>query len=387
VQVTISYANALFVEGDTAEFLDMYYLASNSASWEKVVDFGGDSVNDSDSRDFDAMTITSDPEDTAFGMAGGILSTGQYVLGFDVGCGGGGAGAIGKSGFVVNALAGISAFGSGGGGGNSPPSFGQSSFAIISGGEEGFGGIISDNDVKTIEETMTFKVGEKAVLRFDYAEGGGIGKIEHIGLYMNVRDGQKRQDSDASIYYDPLKSSQITVHDPNGLFSEVKFDLLQQEATKFVLKFEVTFAKPMAKSDLILEGWNTQKWSSITKISNAIEVVSSGILQEEQSVAPIVDTFVEDVTDDQVIPVWVKSNARWWSDGTIDNDTFISGIEHLVNEGVIMVSLQETNYAFISDVQPWVKNTAGWWADDMISEDEFLHAIEWLISNNIIQVI
>jgi hypothetical protein len=384
VQVTISYANAVFVEGDTAEFLDMYYLASGSASWEKVVDFGGDF--DIDSRDFDAMTITSDVEDTVFGMNGGIISAGQYVLGFDVGCGGGGAGAIGKSGFVVNAVAGLSVFGSGGGGGNSPPSFGTSSFAIIEGGEEGFGGILNDNDATTLDQTKTFKVGEKAVLRFDFTEGGGIGKIEHIGLYANVRDGQKRQDSDAYIYFDPLKSPQVTVHDPNGLFSEANFELLQEDVTKFVLKYDLTFAKPMAKSDLILESWNTKKWSSINKIPNAIEVLSSGILQEGESEEPVVETFLEDVTDDQVIPVWVKSNAKWWSDGTIDNDTFISGIEHLVNEGVIKVSMQETNAASVSDVQPWIKNTAGWWADGMISEDEFVTAIEWLITNNIIEV-
>ncbi|MEX2313132.1 MAG: hypothetical protein WD650_03965, partial [Nitrosopumilaceae archaeon] len=209
---------------------------------------------------------------------------------------------------------------------------------------------------------------------------------EHIGLYMNVRDGQKRQDSDAYIFYDPLKSPQVTVHDPNGLFSETNFELLQKDATKFVLKFDLTFAKPMAKSDLILESWNLQKWSTINKIPNAIEVVSSGIVQETSS-EPIVDTFVEDVTDDKIVPVWVKTNAKWWSDCTIDDKNFISGIEYLVNEGVIKVSLPDTtDNTSISEVQPWIKNTAGWWADGMISEDEFITAIEWMITNNIIEV-
>jgi len=300
--------------------------------------------------------------------------------------GGGGGGGIVRPTLVLDIVRGISVFGGGGSGGNSPPSFGTSSFTIIEGGEEGFGGIISDNDAKTVEETKTFKVGEKAVLRFDFTEGGGIGHIEHIGLYTNVRDGQKRQDSDAYIYYDPLKSPQLTIHDPNGRFSEANFELLQKDATHFVLKFDLTFAKPMAKSDLILESWNLKKWSSINKISNAIEVLSSGILQEEQSEEPIVETFVEDVTDDQVIPVWVKSNAKWWSDGTIDNDNFISGIEYLVSEGIISVSLTEETDDSISEMPYWIKNTAGWWADDMISEDEFITAIEWLISNNIIEV-
>ena len=284
----------------------------------------------------------------------------------------------------IRALA-LGALAGGGGSHGSPPSFGTSSFATISGGEEGFGGILNDNNVNTLEQTKTFKVGEKAVLRFDFTEGGGIGKIEHIGLFTNIRDGQKKSDSDTYINYDPLKSPQVTVHDPNGLFSEANFDLLQKDATHFALKYDLTFAKPMTKSDLILESWNLQKWSSINKIPNAIEVMPSGILQEQSEP---VKTFEEDVTNEQVIPVWVKSNAKWWSDDTIDNDNFISGIEYLVNEGIIKVSLPETtDNASIPEVQPWIKNTAGWWADDMISDDEFLTAIEWLISNNIIKVV
>ena len=330
-----------------------------------------------------AILVTDDSlgDDIVSASYRGVTQTVEIIQGFDSGGGGGG---LSRAGFVVNVVAGISTLG-GGGGGNSPPSFGQSSFAIISGGTEGFGGIISDNEASTLEEAKTFKVGEKAVLRFDFTEGGGIGKIEHIGLYANVRDGQKRQDSDAFIYYDPLKSPQVTVHDANGLFSEVNFELLQMDATKFVLKYELTFAKPMAKSDLILESWNIKKWSSINKISNAIEVLSSGILQEAKSQP--VETFLEDVTDDTIIPVWVKSNAKWWSENKIDNDNFISGLEYLVNEGIIKVSLPDTtDNTSISEVQPWIKSTAGWWADGMITEDEFITAIEWLITNNIIEV-
>jgi hypothetical protein len=301
--------------------------------------------------------------------------------------GGGGGGGISRAGLVPNVVAGISTIGGGSSGGNSPPSFGASSFAILADGQEGFGGILKDNNATTIEQTKKVKVGEKAVLRFDYAEGGGIGKIEHIGLYTNIRNGQKRQDSDAYIYYDALKFPQLTIHDPNGMFSEVGFDILPKDATNFVLKYEVTFAKTMPTSDFILEGWNTQKWSSITKIPNAIEVLSSGIVQQSAS-EPIVDTFVEDITNDKVIPVWVKSNAKWWSDGTIDNENFISGIEYLVNEGIIKVSLDDKQDATsIPEMQPWIKSTAGWWGDDLISDDEFLNAIEWLISNKIIQVV
>src|SRR3990172_2927503 len=137
------------------------------------------------SHDTDAKTVVSNPTlDIGFGPVLVCISfgchtiEGNYVLLYDLGTGGGGGGGISKAGFVVNALAGLGGLSSSGGG-NSPPSFdGQSSFAIIEGGQEGFGGILSDNDDKTLEQTKTFKVGQKASLTFDYAEGGGMGNIE-----------------------------------------------------------------------------------------------------------------------------------------------------------------------------------------------------------------
>ena len=37
------------------------------------------------------------------------------------------------------------------------------------------------------------------------------------------------------------------------------------------------------------------------------------------------------------IPVWIKNNAGWWANGIIDDSTFLSGIEFLVQEGMIPV--------------------------------------------------
>jgi len=40
---------------------------------------------------------------------------------------------------------------------------------------------------------------------------------------------------------------------------------------------------------------------------------------------------------DTSIPSWIKNNAGWWSEGTIDDDSFISGIQFLIKEGIIQV--------------------------------------------------
>jgi len=38
------------------------------------------------------------------------------------------------------------------------------------------------------------------------------------------------------------------------------------------------------------------------------------------------------------IPSWVKNNAKWWADGSIDEGSFVTGIEFLVKEGIIQVN-------------------------------------------------
>ncbi|MCI4432754.1 MAG: peptidase, partial [Nitrosopumilus sp.] len=40
-------------------------------------------------------------------------------------------------------------------------------------------------------------------------------------------------------------------------------------------------------------------------------------------------------TGSNEIPSWIKNNAGWWADGSIDDNSFISGIEFLVKQGII----------------------------------------------------
>jgi phosphonate transport system substrate-binding protein len=39
-----------------------------------------------------------------------------------------------------------------------------------------------------------------------------------------------------------------------------------------------------------------------------------------------------------LIPDWIKANAGWWADGTLDDETFLNGITYLLENGVINVS-------------------------------------------------
>jgi len=87
------------------------------------------------------------------------------------------------------------------------------------------------------------------------------------------------------------------------------------------------------------------------------------------------------------VPAWIKNNAKWWAQKKIGDSDFLSGIQFMIQQKIILVSGSSTgsNQAK-TPVPDWIRNNAGWWADDKISEDEFVKALEFLINNGIVQV-
>ena len=90
------------------------------------------------------------------------------------------------------------------------------------------------------------------------------------------------------------------------------------------------------------------------------------------------------------IPSWVKKNAAWWSDGQINDPDFAKGIEFLVQENIIdipkteEVELEED--ANITSIPMWVKKNAAWWSEGHLTDVEFANGIKYLIANGLIQV-
>jgi type VI secretion system Hcp family effector len=89
----------------------------------------------------------------------------------------------------------------------------------------------------------------------------------------------------------------------------------------------------------------------------------------------------------EMVPSWIKNNAKWWSEKQIGDSDFISGIQFMIQEKIILVSGQPSGSSQEDTPVPeWVRNNAGWWADDQISEEEFVKALEFLIQNGIVRV-
>ena len=101
-----------------------------------------------------------------------------------------------------------------------------------------------------------------------------------------------------------------------------------------------------------------------------------------------------------VLPEWIKNNAKWWSEGSIGDNDFLSGVEYMIKENIMVIPdlTEEVTQMELKDekramgmereqnVPDWVRNNAGWWADGLISEDDFLNGIKYLVEKGIIKI-
>lgn len=88
-----------------------------------------------------------------------------------------------------------------------------------------------------------------------------------------------------------------------------------------------------------------------------------------------------------VIPMWVKNNAKWWSQNSIDDSTFASGIQYLIKQGIIQIPPTQGGQSSPGvQIPQWVKTNAGWWSSGQIDDQTFVAGIQYLIKIGIISV-
>lgn len=87
------------------------------------------------------------------------------------------------------------------------------------------------------------------------------------------------------------------------------------------------------------------------------------------------------------IPSWIKNNAGWWASDQIGDSDFVSGIQFLINQGIMKIPATTPGVGTGSDQIPsWIKNNAGWWANGQISDKDFVSGIQYLIENGIMKI-
>ncbi len=90
--------------------------------------------------------------------------------------------------------------------------------------------------------------------------------------------------------------------------------------------------------------------------------------------------------DENVIPYWIKNNASWWASDKISDGEFISGIQYLIENNIIIISSENIKKSTTNDVPDWIKNNAKWWAAGKIPDKDFISGIKYLIENGVIKI-
>ena len=120
--------------------------------------------------------------------------------------------------------------------------------------------------------------------------------------------------------------------------------------------------------------------SSIVLILS-FSLIASGILVPNSS------------AQDAQIPNWIKNVAGWWASGVISENEFLTGIEYLVNNNIILLDFVPCNYKIQNQtispsksVPDWIKNNASWWSENLIDDIDFINGLQYLIEYKIIKI-
>ena len=330
--------------------------------------------------------------------------------------------------------------GSGGAGGCSgdcsPPTLGidNSGQTYV---EKGF--TINNNsyDVADFKQDIPNQIvntGDQIEITLKIHENSGTQYLSHVALLMGLEEktisGVKVHSHEVQIIWEQALdgNTSVDVIDPNKLVSDVSVDNeLAKDAfgnkegvNQLVFKF--TPITPYDTSVILVEMWDYERNSWTNYFYNGLTI--------EGETLDIKDSVK--VSSEPKVPQWFKTNADFWSQDLIDDQTFSNGIKFLINEKIMDIpNLKkfepqpklhfieaekgaqhyvdryyndeyyrdwfDENYpeftieeavGYTTDlvIPDWVKTNAALWTNDQITDKEFVAGIQYLIEQGIISL-
>ncbi|MGB6463769.1 MAG: hypothetical protein WBF38_06060 [Nitrosotalea sp.] len=241
--------------------------------------------------------------------------------------------------------------------------------------EKGFALSRAANTIETSIEEVSKPVNLKLVLHDNEP-------IIHVSLFTNLR-GQARdiKDSDTAIIFDQGKPPNVI--DPHGLFSKVNVTE-NENAMRYEFDYDITFAKPMEKSDIILRAWNDQLASADMDIMDAWQADSEN--QTSNTVSAM-------AVSSNIKPAVTVSNAT-------NPDSVQSPVQATGNTDLREAVMEWGGYSptSISDsdllkdlgipahhIPSWFMKTAKWVMDNQTSKDDFVNTIKYMYNMGLVK--
>ena len=194
---------------------------------------------------------------------------------------------------------------------------------------------------------------------------------------------------------------EITFFDPNrNLIKDVKYAYQLFDKNNQVLTTNKG-DDPKNPGIFALEGLDVQKIMIPSQGSYRLDIRVYGTgLNYDSTYAGIGSTLIEigpslprdsdtqPTTGSPVnVPAWIKSNAGWWADGQIDDNSFVQGLQFLIKEGIMKIPpTTQGSGTSTNEIPAWIKSNAGWWADGQIDDNSFIQGIQFLIKEGIMKI-
>lgn len=87
------------------------------------------------------------------------------------------------------------------------------------------------------------------------------------------------------------------------------------------------------------------------------------------------------------IPDWIKTNAGWWANGDIPDETFVQGIQYLIKERIMEIPpTTQGQSSGASKIPDYIKTNAGWWSQGAIDDTTFVQGLQYLIKEGIMTI-
>ena len=257
---------------------------------------------------------------------------------------------------------------------------------------------ITNNELKRLKDLMSPEDLANSDIEFKLVPQSDVSKESTYFYLVNAQN--ERVPTNVTISWDSRHVGdeqipfEITFLDDNGsLIRDIHYTLFLVDSNgQEIERFEGD--DPTSPGIYALEGIDVQKIHMPSEGQYRIDVLVHGTGLDidptysgiGSGVVTLESGIMTDTESKGNIPSWVKSNAGWWADGSIDDESFIQGIQYLIREGIINIPATTAGSATTNEIPSWVKSNAGWWADGSIDDESFIQGIQYLIREGIMRI-
>ena len=75
-----------------------------------------------------------------------------------------------------------------------------------------------------------------------------------------------------------------------------------------------------------------------------------------------------------------------WSEEKIIDTKFINTINYLIENEIIVINQNPSEILEVKKIPSWIKTTADWWANGIIDDETFVNGLEFLVQKSIIPI-